>query len=657
MSCSYWDESAQQWAFDGIESSLSENTLSCASTHLTTFGGILQINPYVEPLKPTTGLYNTISLDDASEFLAAFVIADNITVTAIVGTMLCANLLSLFWYGWYRGYRARRRRAKLGKSFEEESQLDKIRGLQQKIEKISPKETLKQKIAKKRAKNEFQRQKKREEKEAKAAGKRSAKVAPEPANPPPMQTNVDLPAWATRMDVPTPVLDTRPMPVRLASDVTEAADEDARALALYAVCAAAGDAYGPKAEELAKALRDCGTIAVLTKCIDSESSELQQLAMSTLGNLLTDVFDPNARETLTLFLQAGGLKRLRRKLKSDYPVCVFAAAVLQNLTSLDPFDVCERLRAQGCERDLKEMRDKHDDEIVADYVLAVLANLRITDPDAGSDPELDEAIRQRRIASVARSIMVSRAIAIINSRARQMLQRARARLVTLKVSFEDGSLVKLNVALNDESRPISPLRPRSPLRVLLKNVEPAHSRLAAPEASPEKAGAADVWQRPEAAEMKVSAAEVKDLVKEAAATRLQALERGRTSRAKVTELRERVETERAEAAEAAELAELMQMLQAIERSRAERAKVASTWMLEMKAQALGQPEATNAASQVPDASAAGAKNMIQTRLSRWTGRMNAQAANEPVHEPIDLELVDAEPNQDSQGGGEAGRMG
>jgi hypothetical protein len=118
MSCSYWDESAQQWAFDGIESSLSENTLSCASTHLTTFGGILQINPYVEPLKPTTGLYNTISLDDASEFLEAFVIADNITVTAIVGTMLCANLLSLFWYGWYRGYRARRRRAKLGKSFE-----------------------------------------------------------------------------------------------------------------------------------------------------------------------------------------------------------------------------------------------------------------------------------------------------------------------------------------------------------------------------------------------------------------------------------------------------------------------------------------------------------------------------------------------------------
>ena len=37
--------------------------------------------------------------------------------------------------------------------------------------------------------------------------------------------------------------------------------------------------------------------------------------------------------------------------------------------------------------------------------------------------------------------------------------------------------------------------------------------------------------------------------------------------------------------------------------------------------------------------------------------MNAQAANEPVHEPIDLELVDAEPNQDSQGGRRGGKDG
>ena len=42
--------------------------------------------------------------------------------------------------------------------------------------------------------------------------------------------------------------------------------------------------------------------------------EVQSTAMSVLGNLLTDVFDPEARRTLELFIAADGLTSLQAKL-------------------------------------------------------------------------------------------------------------------------------------------------------------------------------------------------------------------------------------------------------------------------------------------------------------------------------------------------------
>lgn len=57
MDCKYWDKTQQVWSTEGVTTSLKKDQLTgttlalCATTHLTTFGGILSIATSFEELQ------------------------------------------------------------------------------------------------------------------------------------------------------------------------------------------------------------------------------------------------------------------------------------------------------------------------------------------------------------------------------------------------------------------------------------------------------------------------------------------------------------------------------------------------------------------------------------------------------------------------------
>ena len=133
------------------------------------------------------------------------------------------------------------------------------------------------------------------------------------------------------------------------------ADEKARDSALGTLSDLAADYYDEEAANLAALIRDAGGIAVLVTCMESPAIDTQQCAMSLLGNLLTDVFDSQARESLRLFAAADGLPSLQTKLTAEYPLNLFATAALQNVTALDPEECCATLRDMGADKILTEI--------------------------------------------------------------------------------------------------------------------------------------------------------------------------------------------------------------------------------------------------------------------------------------------------------------
>ena len=137
---------------------------------------------------------------------------------------------------------------------------------------------------------------------------------------------------------------TRSASEQLVATLAAAADDGARFAALDALREAADDAYGADAAALAAAVRDGGGIEALMSCLRSSSVDAQQCAMALLGNLLTDEFDHEARQSLKMFAAAGGLGSLQSKLSAEQPICLFACATLQNVTSLDPIGCCSALR-------------------------------------------------------------------------------------------------------------------------------------------------------------------------------------------------------------------------------------------------------------------------------------------------------------------------
>ena len=149
----------------------------------------------------------------------------------------------------------------------------------------------------------------------------------------------------------------------LLEQLVGASDEGERHAALGALSDMAADSYGQDAANLAATLRNAGGLPVLVECMDAEAVEVQQCAMSLLGNLLTDVFDPNAALSLQLFSDAGGLASLQRKLQADFPINLFAAAALQNVTALDPEDCCNKLREGGCDPALAVLASSDDEQV------------------------------------------------------------------------------------------------------------------------------------------------------------------------------------------------------------------------------------------------------------------------------------------------------
>lgn len=243
---------------------------------------------------------------------------------------------------------------------------------------------------------------------------------------------------------------------RLVAAFNDAEDDDRRILALNSLYEAAQDAYGADAAATAAAVRKGGAIDGLTKCIESNSAELQQFSLALLGNLLTDAFDANAKLSLALFVESDGLTVLLRVLHAEHPMVVFTLAALQNVTSLGSRQICLKVRELGYEKELMVLKKalKDEDETVSDYITAVLSNLRLLAPDTltvDCDPALEEAIRMRRIKSVAQTIKSLNAATTMQRLGRRWIWRHRAKHEANKAKAAEAVAADGNVAAGAEA--------------------------------------------------------------------------------------------------------------------------------------------------------------------------------------------------------------
>ena len=202
-------------------------------------------------------------------------------------------------------------------------------------------------------------------------------------------------------------------------------DKQASDSALAVLSDIASDSYGAEAANLAALLRSGGCIPLLVNRMDDPGMDVQQCAMSLVGNLLTDVFDEQARVTLDLFAAAGGLPSLQAKLKAEYPLNLFAAAALQNVTALDPEDCCALLREQSCDTVLTSLVQS-DNEQVSMYATGALANLRAYDPAPPEDPALEEMLRMRRLRDIVEAMQSKKATDKVQFYAKRWIDRHRA---------------------------------------------------------------------------------------------------------------------------------------------------------------------------------------------------------------------------------------
>lgn len=203
----------------------------------------------------------------------------------------------------------------------------------------------------------------------------------------------------------------------LVDSFVNAQTQHACADALDALSATASGLFDSDAEVFAASIRQRQGIPALVRCVDTllheEGDDVSaEEALALLGNLLTDVYDKaGAGESLHIFVAAGGLECLQSALVHRYPVCLFACAALQNVTSLDPYDTCVTLRGQGCAEYLRHLLKRPEDDLVS-YATAALANLSLHDPSFATDAALAEAIRLRRVASVAQQMCEAHAVRV-----------------------------------------------------------------------------------------------------------------------------------------------------------------------------------------------------------------------------------------------------
>ena len=208
------------------------------------------------------------------------------------------------------------------------------------------------------------------------------------------------------------------------------ADDAQREDALSGLSQVASDTFGQNATDFGALMRDSGCIPVLIDCMAHSELDIVQNAMSLLGNLLTDVFDVEARQSLALFVKGGGLNILQEKLEADFPINLFAAAAMQNITALDPVECCAVLREQGADAVLSTAAssdaayDGADD--VRKFAEGALANLRAYDPSPPADPDFEERLRLRRLMDVVEHMRSRRATDTMQFYGRRWIERHRA---------------------------------------------------------------------------------------------------------------------------------------------------------------------------------------------------------------------------------------
>ena len=215
----------------------------------------------------------------------------------------------------------------------------------------------------------------------------------------------------------------------------ESVDAAAVDAALTSLSDLADEAFGTDAVILAEQIRSApGGIPTLVSRMQGGGGihlEAQQDAMSILCNMLADSFDPNgASDTLNAFIAAGGLEAmlaLLSKQDADNATLLFAAAMAQNATALDPAGCCATLRSLGADAVLASLLTRATDEDVAEHAAGALANLRAYDPSPPPpNPELEERLRLRRLRDVIEAFQSKRGVGVVQKYAKRWIDRHRA---------------------------------------------------------------------------------------------------------------------------------------------------------------------------------------------------------------------------------------
>ena len=152
------------------------------------------------------------------------------------------------------------------------------------------------------------------------------------------------------------------MEVSLLASLLKPADDSALLQSVKALSNLMDDAYGQGALDLAAQLRRAGAVARLCDLLDHSNPHIHRRAMAILGNLLADVFEPLASESLKLAKVADVLPKLLSHLNKKFPSNMYAVACLQNITSLDG-ESCDYLQKHGAAPILEAMLAEEDAQV------------------------------------------------------------------------------------------------------------------------------------------------------------------------------------------------------------------------------------------------------------------------------------------------------
>ena len=141
INCKYWDEVRQSWSADGVNTTLSADgtRVACLTSHLTTFGGIIDIPTSAEELLAELKMaftFQTFTMDEAFALLSSFNLGDNPTMVSVIIILIACDLITLPILGVYRGRRARMRRFRENSAYEEEQVAFELRQLERQMRRI-----------------------------------------------------------------------------------------------------------------------------------------------------------------------------------------------------------------------------------------------------------------------------------------------------------------------------------------------------------------------------------------------------------------------------------------------------------------------------------------------------------------------------------------